>query len=412
MTGWTLYEELPANVKVTEEAWTYRTTRTETKTSSADTMDGWVKTRSSWKKTGSGTNDYADFPAGFDTGHGLYGQYHKTKLSASETETNKREVNTALKSYIYWHWTISRGWLPNDNYNVYISDYPGWIDSRNYQYFMAHELTDDLGHTDRRGTTVQEPYYWWVDDPNDGSWWWYRFNVYRQTYTDYVKENVFSRTIVGYYKSSEKVTPSSTITDVKHWAKYEAESGDDKTTGGGSTSGGGGSTSGGGSSTSGGGGSASGGGGAAGGPGVKKTASTGASTFSKNWFADAAGVWRIKDKAGNYVTSAWLCDDAVAANGQSVWYLMNTDGTMLAAGLVQDNTGNYYSLEMNHNGYYGMLRYKNGTYDGIYMEFSQKHDGTFGAITNQSAIDALKAKYGVTRFGIGNDRCVYTKSFE
>ena len=169
MTGWTLYEELPANVKVTEEAWTYRTTRTETKTSSADTMDGWVKTKSSWKKTGSGTNNYAVFPEGFDTGHSLYGQYNKTKLAASETATNKREVDTALKSYIYWHWTNSRGWLPNDNYNVFISDAPGVIDGRNYQYFMAHELTDDLGHTDRRGTTVQEPYYWWVDDPNDGS---------------------------------------------------------------------------------------------------------------------------------------------------------------------------------------------------------------------------------------------------
>ncbi|MDO4808398.1 MAG: InlB B-repeat-containing protein [Eubacteriales bacterium] len=179
-------------------------------------------------------------------------------------------------------------------------------------------------------------------------------------------------------------------------------------TGGGSSGGGGGGSSGGGGGSSGGGG---GGGGAAGGPSAKKAAS-GTPTFSKNWTADAAGVWRIKDKTGNYVTSAWLCDDAVAANGQSVWYLMNTDGTMLAAGLVQDNTGNYYSLEMNHNGYYGMLRYKNGTYDGIYMEFSQKHDGTFGAITNQSAIDALKAKYGVTKFGIGNDRCVYTKSFE
>ena len=156
----------------------------------------------------------------------------------------------------------------------------------------------------------------------------------------------------------------------------------------------------------------SGGGGSAGGPGAKSTVVAGAPTFSKNWVTDAAGVWRIRDKAGNYVTSAWLCDDAVTTNGQNVWYLMNTDGTMLAAGLVQDNTGNYYSLEMNHNGYYGMLRYVNGTYDGIYMEFSQKHDGTFGAITNQSAIDALKAKYGVTRFGIGNDRCVYTKSFE
>lgn len=134
-------------------------------------------------------------------------------------------------------------------------------------------------------------------------------------------------------------------------------------------------------------------------------------TYSRNWYTDAKGNWKIKDKTGKDVTSAWLCDDAVKANGQNVWYLMNTDGTMLAAGLVQDKTGNYYSLETRHNGYYGMLRYKNGTYDGIYMEFSQKHDGTFGAITNESAIDALKAKYGVTKFGIDNSNCVYTNNF-
>ena len=393
MTGWTLYEKLPANVQVTEEAWTYRTTKTEKKTSSAESMDGWVKTKSSWKKTGSGINDYAAFPEGFDTGNGLYGQYSRQKLTANETAAAKREVSEARKSFIYWHWTNSKGWLPNDNYNVYICDYAGWVNGRNYQYFMAHELTEDLGHTDRRGTTLAEPFYWWVDDPNDGSWWWYRFPVYRQTYTDYVKENEFTRTIVGYYKSDKKVTASDTITDVQHWAKFKAPATDGGTSGGGSTGGGG-----------------SSGGGAVGGSAVRKASGT--STFSRNWYAEANGVWKIRDRAGNIVTSAWLCDDAVAANGQSVWYLMNTDGSMLAAGLVQDNTGNFYSLEMNHNGYYGMLRYINGIYDGIYMEFSQKHDGTFGAITNQAAIDALKARYGVTRFGIGNDRCVYTKAFE
>ena len=203
------------------------------------------------------------------------------------------------------------------------------------------------------------------------------------------------------WKFDTELMPGKDITLYAKWTYSGSTTGGGGTSSGGSGGGGGGSSSGG-----------SGGGGSAGGPGAKSTAVAGAPTFSKNWVADAAGVWRIRDKGGNYVTSAWLCDDAVTTNGQSVWYLMNTDGTMLAAGLVQDNTGNYYSLEMNHNGYYGMLRYKNGTYDGIYMEFSQKHDGTFGAITNQSAIDALKAKYGVTKFGIGNDRCVYTKSFE
>lgn len=149
------------------------------------------------------------------------------------------------------------------------------------------------------------------------------------------------------------------------------------------------------------------GGGSSGGGSVKSSVPT----FSKFWTQDAAGTWRIKDKAGNYVVNAWLCDNAVLGNGQNVWYLLNADGSMITAPLVQDNTGNYYSLEMNHNGYYGMLRYVNGTYDGIYMEFSQKHDGTFGAITNQSAIDALKAKYGVVRYGIDNSNSVYTKDF-
>ena len=135
-------------------------------------------------------------------------------------------------------------------------------------------------------------------------------------------------------------------------------------------------------------------------------------TYSKNWFIDAAGIWKIRNKAGEEVKNAWLCDDAVKANGENVWYLLGTDGAMITAGLVQDASGNYYSLETAHNGFFGSMRHQNGTYDGIYMEFSQKHDGTFGAITNQSAIDALKAKYGVTTIGFGNDKCVYTKSFE
>lgn len=179
---------------------------------------------------------------------------------------------------------------------------------------------------------------------------------------------------------------------------------------GGSSGGSGGSSGGRGSGGSGGGSS----GGAAGGPGGSPAAgpkTSGGATFSKNWYQGADGNWRIKDQSGNVVRSAWLCDDAVTANGQNVWYLMNTDGTMLSAPLVQDNTGNFYSLETRHEGYYGMLRYVNGTYDGIYMEFSKQHDGTFGAVTNQSAIDALKAKYGVTHFGVDNSSCQYTRNF-
>lgn len=154
-----------------------------------------------------------------------------------------------------------------------------------------------------------------------------------------------------------------------------------------------------------------GGGGGGSAPATKKAAVT----FSPNWFTDIYGVWRIKDKAGNIVTNAWLCDDAVTANGQNVWYLLTADGAMVAAGLVQDNTGNFYSLETNHDGYFGMLRYTDGYYNcngqQVYLKFSKNHDGTFGAVTNPEGIEKLKAIYGVTKYGIGNENAVYTKTF-
>ena len=157
----------------------------------------------------------------------------------------------------------------------------------------------------------------------------------------------------------------------------------------------------------------SGGGGGGGGsaPAVKKAAVT----FSPNWYSDIYGVWRIKNSKGEIVKNAWLCDDAVAANGQNVWYLLGADGAMLAAGLVQDATGNFYSLETNHDGYFGMLRYTDGYYNcngqQVYLKFSHEHNGTFGAVINADGIEKLKAIYGVTKYGIGNENAVYTKTF-
>lgn len=121
-----------------------------------------------------------------------------------------------------------------------------------------------------------------------------------------------------------------------------------------------------------------------------------AQTYSDIWKEGTDGSWTAFDKNGQQVTNAWLCDDAVNGNGKNVWYLMGTDGKMIAAGLVQDGTGNYYSIETEHNGYYGMLRYKSGTYDGIYLELESEHNGSFAAIKNKEGIEALKAKYGVT----------------
>lgn len=142
-----------------------------------------------------------------------------------------------------------------------------------------------------------------------------------------------------------------------------------------------------------------------------ETAYASESTFSSFWFQDTDGSWKVKDNTGQIVKNCWLCDDAVSSNGQNVWYLLDTNGNMIVSGLVKDSSGNYYSLETNHNGFYGMLRYQSGTYDGINLSLESSHSGGFAQILNQDGITNLMNKYGVTSVSISNANCVYTSTF-
>ncbi len=146
-------------------------------------------------------------------------------------------------------------------------------------------------------------------------------------------------------------------------------------------------------------------------PGLVCEAQAAEPTYSAYWFQDASGNWKIRDGSGKVITNAWVCDDAIPANGKDIWYLLDANGLMVSAGLVQDGTGNYYSLEMNHNGYFGMLRYKSGVYDGINLTLDSSHNGGFARILNQDGLAAMIAKYGVTNVSIDNSNIVYTSSF-
>ena len=142
-----------------------------------------------------------------------------------------------------------------------------------------------------------------------------------------------------------------------------------------------------------------------------ETAYASESTFSAYWFQDTDGSWKVKDGSGQIVKNCWLCDDAVTSNGQNVWYLLDANGNMVVSGLVKDSAGNYYSLETSHNGYYGMLRYQSGSYDGVTLSLESSHSGRFAAILNQEAIDSLSSKYGVTDISNISTSCVYTSTF-
>ena len=113
-------------------------------------------------------------------------------------------------------------------------------------------------------------------------------------------------------------------------------------------------------------------------------------------------------------TGSVPAEDAGSSN-KKVWYLLNSDGAMVTDGLVQDSNGNFFSLETENNGYFGMLRYRDGVYNcngqQVYLEFSSSHDGSFGAVTNPEGLEKLKEIYGVTKYGIGNGNALYTAEF-
>jgi hypothetical protein len=144
--------------------------------------------------------------------------------------------------------------------------------------------------------------------------------------------------------------------------------------------------------------------------GPTSTSSSG-TTFSSYWFQDTDGSWKVRDRNGNLVTNCWLCDDAVSSNGQNVWYLLDANGNLVTGALVKDSLGNYYSIETEHNGYYGMLRYASGTYGAINLTLESQHNGRFGAINNSEAISALNAIYGTTDISNISTACRYTSQF-
>lgn len=139
-------------------------------------------------------------------------------------------------------------------------------------------------------------------------------------------------------------------------------------------------------------------------------------TFSKFWYQTDDGIWHVKDENGTTIKNCWFCDDAVASNGKNIWYLIDKNGNMVSYPLVQDGTGNCYSLENNHDGYYGMLHYEDKAYlydgESITLDVVSAHDGSFAAIENEDGIEALKGKYGLKTISIDNSNIVYSSDFK
>lgn len=228
--GWVLESEVPNGAHITEEKWRYKLTTTETTTSKETSLEGWTQSGFEWQQAGTGTWEYASYPTGFDTGNALYSAYNKNALSNSEGASTKREVGKASHvSYIYWHWTFVDA-VYDGNYNVLVEDarklnvnISGSV-YRDFVFFDAFESTENYGTTwtrpDGSILDVDPLRYAWRGIAEDASQWWWRFDVYKQDYTDYEKLYTYVKEESETVESGTEVQPGEGITNIQHWVKY------------------------------------------------------------------------------------------------------------------------------------------------------------------------------------------------
>ncbi len=211
-SNWVSASQVPSGAKIVNRKFQYNVC--EYRESEADSIAGWEKYDSSWKQSNSGSFQFASFPGGFDTGHSLYRNIQKSRYTDFENASSKRVTSVSHDGYIYWHWTFSKGWLPNNNYNVFIEDH--YTDK--YCFFSAFSSRTNAGKVDPNGRGDGICYYVWSGDVNQGSWWWHRIDLYVCSYTDYVKVNKFRKMTA---KESASYPTESGAINIVEMVQYE-----------------------------------------------------------------------------------------------------------------------------------------------------------------------------------------------
>ena len=228
LSAWVLASKVPEGAKVVNQKWTY--TRTQNKESTSSTMSGWTSTGSYWRKTGSGTVNYASFPTGFDTSHWIYTSFAKSAYSSYENTNTKREVSNAWAGYVYWHWMYSVSYAnttgrPISNRSGYWDTYGNSGSGFYYKYFYALTSSVDCPYLDKYYCCSQSlPSYNChnilpSDKTNIGTPRFFRFDYYTSTYTDYEKVYRYQK-ITQNIESETKVTAGGEISYVQEWVQY------------------------------------------------------------------------------------------------------------------------------------------------------------------------------------------------
>lgn len=225
VSDWVLASEVPEDAEILDRKWTYtETTNTESRETS---LPGYTRTGSYWVKSGSGSQHYASFPSGFDTGNWHYQNFAKSvPYSEYENETSRRDVSNQWGGYVYWHWMYDCGGAAAYDRRPYHRS--GKISEEgeaNYYSFQAWTSTTNYGAVSHSG---QSGWTWYmVKDSHTshaesgGSWYWYRFDYYTSYYTDYYK--MFQYQKIEDKESYTEVNEGGSISNVQEWVQYRAK---------------------------------------------------------------------------------------------------------------------------------------------------------------------------------------------
>ncbi len=216
ISGWILEKDVPSGARVAEVKWVY--TKTQTISSELPVMGGWKQAGSYWKAVGSGTNYYADFNSGINTGYNrndkYYAKYNHSSLSSYNDGSQKRDVKTQFYTYLYWHWCSNVISVPPENMPV-AGKYGADIYSPNGNY-LGRAMIWEVFESKNNGKSSNGKYEMKIQSRY--SYWWNRITVYVQQYTDYKKYYQYYK--VTQEESRTAVRESDTISNVRKYIRY------------------------------------------------------------------------------------------------------------------------------------------------------------------------------------------------
>ena len=234
VSDWVLASEVPEDAEILDQKWTYTET---TNTESRETyLEGYNRTGSYWVQSGSGSQNYASFPGGFNTGHWIYTNFAKSvPYTKYEDETSKRDVSNSWSGYVYWHWMYNVNYA--NRVDRTIADKRCDYENKSFQYFFA--MTSTVNCPALTGNDAGYVVGYYASNaptcynchsilpastgPTDGLGTprMLRFDYYTSYYTDYYK--MFQYQKVENKESFTEVTEGGSISNVQEWVQYRAK---------------------------------------------------------------------------------------------------------------------------------------------------------------------------------------------